>query len=276
MVRTRAEAGPLTGARLGFFRAGPQAVPLVGPLVGQRGSGWRGCCCCRSGVGPPTGDLGGLALTACPRGGIRSWRCSNTCSTRQVAGLPTAVRAQGCARTSWRRGQVPRSTTATQAALGVGAAGESTPARARHLPVRGESAGLLPWGDLRRSSTVPMRGLAPLLLSLRRGGVRAAARGGGRCAGVVRGALGVGAVGRRAADGRAADGRVAGTCVAGIRTANARVAGDRASGQRATEAQVRFVPGSCPDSGPGLGLSPGPGPGPVPGSGSGSAQVRVG
>ncbi|GAA3842266.1 hypothetical protein GCM10022243_05820 [Saccharothrix violaceirubra] len=58
------------------------------------------------------------------------------------------------------------STTATVAALGVGAAGESTSAPTRVLPVRGELAGLLPWGGLRRGSTVSVRASASLLLTL--------------------------------------------------------------------------------------------------------------
>ena len=59
-----------------------------------------------------------------------------------------------------------RSATATLTALGVGAAGELTTAPARALPVRGELAGLLPWGGLRRGSTVSVRGSTSLLLSL--------------------------------------------------------------------------------------------------------------
>ncbi|MGW4111935.1 hypothetical protein ACWEFJ_13750 [Actinosynnema sp. NPDC004786] len=59
-----------------------------------------------------------------------------------------------------------RSATATLTALGVGAAGELTAAPARTLPVRGELAGLLPWGGLRRGSTVSVRGATSLLLAL--------------------------------------------------------------------------------------------------------------
>ncbi|MFJ6675180.1 hypothetical protein ACIQMJ_29090 [Actinosynnema sp. NPDC091369] len=59
-----------------------------------------------------------------------------------------------------------RSATATLTALGVGAAGELTTAPARALPVRGELAGLLPWGGLRRGSTVSVRGSTSLLLAL--------------------------------------------------------------------------------------------------------------
>ncbi|MEU4741907.1 hypothetical protein AB0G02_15785 [Actinosynnema sp. NPDC023658] len=59
-----------------------------------------------------------------------------------------------------------RSATATLTALGVGAAGELTTAPARTLPVRGELAGLLPWGGLRRGSTVSVRGATSLLLTL--------------------------------------------------------------------------------------------------------------
>lgn len=59
-----------------------------------------------------------------------------------------------------------RSATATLTALGVGAAGELTTAPARTLPVRGELAGLLPWGGLRRGSTVSVRGSTSLLLAL--------------------------------------------------------------------------------------------------------------
>ncbi|WP_158844623.1 hypothetical protein [Saccharothrix deserti] len=59
-----------------------------------------------------------------------------------------------------------RSATATLTALGVGAAGELTTALARTLPVRGELAELLPWGGLRRGSTVSVRGSTSLLLAL--------------------------------------------------------------------------------------------------------------
>ncbi|WP_143532619.1 hypothetical protein [Saccharothrix sp. ALI-22-I] len=61
---------------------------------------------------------------------------------------------------------MPRSATATLTALGVGAAGELTTALARTLPVRGELAELLPWGGLRRGSTVSVRGSTSLLLAL--------------------------------------------------------------------------------------------------------------
>jgi hypothetical protein len=61
---------------------------------------------------------------------------------------------------------VSRSATATLTALGVGAAGELTKAPARALPVRGELAELLPWGGLRRGSTVSVRGATSLLLAL--------------------------------------------------------------------------------------------------------------
>ncbi|TQM82618.1 hypothetical protein FHX81_5026 [Saccharothrix saharensis] len=73
-----------------------------------------------------------------------------------------------------------RSATATLTALGVGAAGELTTAPARTLPVRGELAGLLPWGGLRRGSTVSVRGSTSLLLAL-----MAAATGEGCWAAVV-------------------------------------------------------------------------------------------
>ncbi|MEV8437062.1 hypothetical protein AB0425_06790 [Actinosynnema sp. NPDC051121] len=73
-----------------------------------------------------------------------------------------------------------RSATATLTALGVGAAGELTTAPARTLPVRGELAGLLPWGGLRRGSTVSVRGSTSLLLTL-----MAAATGEGCWAAVV-------------------------------------------------------------------------------------------
>ncbi|MFE9744945.1 hypothetical protein ACFYOT_08585 [Saccharothrix saharensis] len=73
-----------------------------------------------------------------------------------------------------------RSATATLTALGVGAAGELTTAPARALPVRGELAGLLPWGGLRRGSTVSVRGSTSLLLAL-----MAAATGEGCWAAVV-------------------------------------------------------------------------------------------
>ncbi|WP_309115197.1 hypothetical protein [Saccharothrix sp.] len=59
-----------------------------------------------------------------------------------------------------------RSATATLVALGVGAAGESATASARALPVRGELAEILPWGGLRRGSTVSVRGSTSLLLTL--------------------------------------------------------------------------------------------------------------
>ena len=64
-----------------------------------------------------------------------------------------------------------RSATAKLVALGVGAASElaSTPddqITGRVLPVRGELAGLLPWGGLRRGSTVSVRGSTSLLLAL--------------------------------------------------------------------------------------------------------------
>ncbi|XVS63841.1 hypothetical protein ACQPYE_37255 [Actinosynnema sp. CA-299493] len=59
-----------------------------------------------------------------------------------------------------------RSATATLTALGVGAAGELTEAPVRALPVRGELAGLLPWGGLRRGSTVSVRGSTSLLFAL--------------------------------------------------------------------------------------------------------------
>ncbi|ROP39987.1 hypothetical protein [Saccharothrix texasensis] len=59
-----------------------------------------------------------------------------------------------------------RSATATLTALGVGAAGELTTAPVRALPVRGELAGLLPWGGLRRGSTVSVRGSTSLLFAL--------------------------------------------------------------------------------------------------------------
>ncbi len=59
-----------------------------------------------------------------------------------------------------------RSATATLTALGVGAAGEPATAPVRALPVRGELAGLLPWGGLRRGSTVSVRGSTSLLLAL--------------------------------------------------------------------------------------------------------------
>lgn len=59
-----------------------------------------------------------------------------------------------------------RSATATLTALGVGAAGELTKAPVRALPVRGELAGLLPWGGLRRGSTVSVRGSTSLLFAL--------------------------------------------------------------------------------------------------------------
>lgn len=61
---------------------------------------------------------------------------------------------------------MPRSATATLTALGVGAAGELTTAPALALPVRGELAELLPWGGLRRGSTVSVRGSTSLLLTL--------------------------------------------------------------------------------------------------------------
>ncbi|MCE7000503.1 hypothetical protein LZG04_37650 [Saccharothrix sp. S26] len=73
-----------------------------------------------------------------------------------------------------------RSATATLTALGVGAAGELTTAPAQALPVRGELAGLLPWGGLRRGSTVSVRGSTSLLLAL-----MAAATGEGCWAAVV-------------------------------------------------------------------------------------------
>ncbi|PSL54675.1 hypothetical protein B0I31_106191 [Saccharothrix carnea] len=73
-----------------------------------------------------------------------------------------------------------RSATATLTALGVGAAGELTTAPARTLPVRGELAGLLPWGGLRRGSTVSVRGSTSLLLAL-----MAAATGEGCWAAVI-------------------------------------------------------------------------------------------
>lgn len=59
-----------------------------------------------------------------------------------------------------------RSATATLTALGVGAASELTSASAQALPVRGELAELLPWGGLRRGSTVSVRGSTSLLLTL--------------------------------------------------------------------------------------------------------------
>ncbi|MBW4716070.1 hypothetical protein [Saccharothrix obliqua] len=59
-----------------------------------------------------------------------------------------------------------RSATASLAALGVGAIDESTTAPARVLPVRGELADVLPWGGLRRGSTVSVRGSTSLLLTL--------------------------------------------------------------------------------------------------------------
>jgi hypothetical protein len=61
---------------------------------------------------------------------------------------------------------VSRSATATLTALGVGAAGGLTTAPALALPVRGELAELLPWGGLRRGSTVSVRGSTSLLLAL--------------------------------------------------------------------------------------------------------------
>jgi hypothetical protein len=61
---------------------------------------------------------------------------------------------------------VSRSATATLTALGVGAAGVLTTAPASALPVRGELAELLPWGGLRRGSTVSVRGSTSLLLAL--------------------------------------------------------------------------------------------------------------
>ncbi|MEV0678424.1 hypothetical protein AB0I60_18100 [Actinosynnema sp. NPDC050436] len=59
-----------------------------------------------------------------------------------------------------------RSATATPVALGVGAAGESTSAQPGVLPVRGELADVLPWGGLRRGSTVLVRESTSLLLTL--------------------------------------------------------------------------------------------------------------
>lgn len=63
-----------------------------------------------------------------------------------------------------------RSATAMSVALGVDATGGlTTPATeitGRVLPVRGELAGLLPWGGLRRGSTVSVRGSTSLLLAL--------------------------------------------------------------------------------------------------------------
>ncbi|MEU5691227.1 hypothetical protein [Actinosynnema sp. NPDC020468] len=59
-----------------------------------------------------------------------------------------------------------RSTTASSVALGVDATGESTAAPVRVLPVRGELAAVLPWGGLRRGSTVSVRGSTSLLLAL--------------------------------------------------------------------------------------------------------------
>jgi len=65
---------------------------------------------------------------------------------------------------------VSRSATAMSVALGVDATGElTTPATeitGRVLPVRGELADLLPWGGLRRGSTVSVRGSTSLLLAL--------------------------------------------------------------------------------------------------------------
>ncbi len=59
-----------------------------------------------------------------------------------------------------------RSATATLVALGVDATGESATAPPRILPVRGELADVLPWGGLRRGSTVSVRGSTSLLLTL--------------------------------------------------------------------------------------------------------------
>ncbi len=63
-----------------------------------------------------------------------------------------------------------RSATAMSVALGVDATGGlTTPATeitGRVLPVRGELADLLPWGGLRRGSTVSVRGSTSLLLAL--------------------------------------------------------------------------------------------------------------
>nr|WP_121009578.1 hypothetical protein [Saccharothrix australiensis] len=73
-------------------------------------------------------------------------------------------------------------------ALGVGAAGESTEAPARVLPVRGELAEVLPWGGLRRGSTVSVRGSTSLLLTLL---AQATAEG---CWAVVAGLPGCGAL----------------------------------------------------------------------------------
>jgi hypothetical protein len=65
---------------------------------------------------------------------------------------------------------VSRSATAMSVALGVDATGGlTTPATeitGRVLPVRGELADLLPWGGLRRGSTVSVRGSTSLLLAL--------------------------------------------------------------------------------------------------------------
>ncbi|MDX3657060.1 hypothetical protein PV646_07055 [Streptomyces sp. ID05-26A] len=64
-----------------------------------------------------------------------------------------------------------RSATASLAALGVNPASELTSTTTDHatgrvLPVRGELAGLLPWGGLRRGSTVSVGGSTSLLLAL--------------------------------------------------------------------------------------------------------------
>ncbi|GLZ30394.1 hypothetical protein Lesp02_25830 [Lentzea sp. NBRC 105346] len=64
-----------------------------------------------------------------------------------------------------------RSATATLVALGVNPASELTETTADHatgrvLPVRGELADLLPWGGLRRGSTVSVGGSTSLLLAL--------------------------------------------------------------------------------------------------------------
>ena len=64
-----------------------------------------------------------------------------------------------------------RSTTASLAAFGVNPASELTRTSTDHttgrvLPVRGELAGLLPWGGLRRGSTVSVGGSTSLLLAL--------------------------------------------------------------------------------------------------------------
>ncbi|SDF68507.1 hypothetical protein SAMN05216553_102653 [Lentzea fradiae] len=64
-----------------------------------------------------------------------------------------------------------RSATASLAGLGVNPASELTGTTTDHatgrvLPVRGELAGLLPWGGLRRGSTVSVGGSTSLLLAL--------------------------------------------------------------------------------------------------------------